>query len=72
MQLTERRQGNKAYRARDYKKALHHYERAQAVVEFVQVGGAVTSVPHLLHVRSPGVGVGMVPSAGMLCAPSMH
>jgi len=40
LQLTERRQGNEAYRAKDYTKALHHYERAQAVVEFVQVGGA--------------------------------
>eukprot|EP00887_Chlorella_sp_A99_P002559 scaffold6.g2559.t1 len=34
--LTERRQGNQAYRARDFAKALHHYERARAVVEFVQ------------------------------------
>ena len=38
LQLTERRAGNAAYRARDFRKALHHYERAQAVVEFVQVG----------------------------------
>lgn len=37
-QLTERRQGNEAYRRRDFAKALHHYERAKAVVEFVQVG----------------------------------
>lgn len=35
-QLTERRQGNQAYKQRDFAKALHHYERAQAVVEFVQ------------------------------------
>ncbi|KAL4428099.1 hypothetical protein ABPG75_002188 [Micractinium tetrahymenae] len=34
--LTERRKGNAAYRARDFKTALHHYERAQAVVEYVQ------------------------------------
>ena len=38
MQLTERRQGNEAYRGRKYQQALHHYERARAVVEFVQVG----------------------------------
>lgn len=43
-QLTERRSGNAAYRARDFQKALHHYERAQAVVEFVQVGSR-ESVP---------------------------
>lgn len=36
-QLTERRKGNDAYRNGDYAKALHHYERAAAVVELVQV-----------------------------------
>lgn len=34
--MTERRQGNEAYRSRNYTKALHHYERAKAVVEFVE------------------------------------
>jgi hypothetical protein len=37
LQLTERRQGNEAYRGKKYQQALHHYERARAVVEFVQV-----------------------------------
>lgn len=37
-QLMERRKGNEAYRKRDFQTALHHYERAQAVVDFVQVG----------------------------------
>ncbi|PRW44423.1 Peptidyl-prolyl cis-trans isomerase D [Chlorella sorokiniana] len=34
--LTERRKGNDAYRSGDYVKALHHYERAAAIVELVQ------------------------------------
>ncbi|KAL4858750.1 Peptidyl-prolyl cis-trans isomerase FKBP4 [Chlorella vulgaris] len=34
--LTDRRKGNAAYRAKDYPKALEHYERAQATVEFVE------------------------------------
>jgi hypothetical protein len=38
-QLTERRKGNKAYREGDYDAALNFYERAAAVVDFVQVGG---------------------------------
>ena len=36
MQLAERRQGNAAYRARNFQQALHHYERALSIVEFVQ------------------------------------
>lgn len=36
LQLAERRKGNDAYRARDYKTALHHYERAKSVVDLVQ------------------------------------
>ena len=39
VQLAERRKGNAAYRAKDFKGAQHHYERAKAVVEFVQVLG---------------------------------
>ena len=46
LQLTERRKGNDAYRSRNYQKALHHYERAQAVVEFVQVGSALRAGCH--------------------------
>lgn len=36
LQLTERRKGNQFYRSGDYDNALKHYQRAQAVVEFVQ------------------------------------
>jgi tetratricopeptide (TPR) repeat protein len=35
-QLTERRRGNTHYRAGRYTDALRHYERAKAVVDFVQ------------------------------------
>jgi tetratricopeptide (TPR) repeat protein len=35
-QLTERRQGNAAYRAGRHAEALAHYERARAVVELVR------------------------------------
>ncbi len=35
-QLTERRQGNAAYRACDYPKALEHYVRAKSIVELVR------------------------------------
>lgn len=34
-QLSERRAGNQAYKAGDYCTALHHYERALAIVDFV-------------------------------------
>jgi tetratricopeptide (TPR) repeat protein len=34
--LTERRQGNTAYRTGDYPKALEHYERAKSIVELVR------------------------------------
>ncbi len=36
LQLTERRQGNTAYRAGDYPKALEHYQRAKSIVELVR------------------------------------
>lgn len=35
LQLSERYAGNKAYKQRDYTTAMHHYERALAVVNFV-------------------------------------
>lgn len=38
-QLTERRAGNKAYQAQQYPQALAAYQRALAIVEFVQVRG---------------------------------
>lgn len=36
LQLTERRQGNQAYKAGNYKGALYHYTRAQSIVEIIQ------------------------------------
>lgn len=36
VQLTERRQGNAAYRSKQFAQALVHYERARAVVELVR------------------------------------
>lgn len=34
--MTERRQGNEKYRSGDYQRALYHYQRASAVVDFVK------------------------------------
>jgi len=36
MQLTERRKGNEHYQARRFADALHHYDRARSIVEYVQ------------------------------------
>lgn len=36
IQLTERRQGNTAYRAGKYPAAMHHYKRAQSIIELVR------------------------------------
>ena len=36
MQLTERRQGNSAYRSSNYAQALQHYERARSIVDLVR------------------------------------
>ncbi len=35
-QLEERRQGNEKYKSRDLDGALHHYERALAIVDYVR------------------------------------
>lgn len=44
MQLTERRKGNEKYKAKDLDAAMHHYERALAIVDYVQGMSATEQV----------------------------
>ena len=39
VQLTERRKGNEHYRGRRFPEALHHYDRARSIVEYVRGAG---------------------------------
>ena len=50
MQLTERRQGNENYRAGDLDGALHHYERALAIVEYVRGTSEADQVNRIMSI----------------------
>lgn len=53
LQLTERRKGNEHYRARRFPEALHHYDRARSIVEYVK--GSSTGDQHELDANRVAV-----------------